>query len=29
MTRDECLGKGKAKRRGGMDGDGGEAKRGG
>lgn len=29
MTRDECLGKGKAKSRGGMDGDGGEAKRGG
>lgn len=28
MTRDECLGKGKAKKRGGRDGDGGEASRG-
>lgn len=28
MTRDECLGKGKAKKRGGVDGDGGEASRG-
>lgn len=27
MTRDECLGKGKTKKRGGRDGDGGEASR--